>query len=313
MKLSRMDHLTPALELVEAALYQAPVTLAWSAAEDPLAIGLPPLGPNGAEFQVSPGTLRVMAGLYLQAELEQTGLIAVAEMLSDERTNLVIRSPEAAARLEAFYRHRQGWYDRQTRERLFARLYGIGPAVNAESGNAINRDFRRCLGVLCLAVNHVEEDYRFGQSLTSTEERLRWSAIELLNNLGPRQYGNALLAAQQIQEELREAIALLSEPGILGLFGAQGLWDLLQRILGPQAPEFHRLVELGQNGLRLLNWLASVIPQLKDQASHALLAPGSPVFMWASAWLVAFGIKPRSAGDMRPSQTQGILSYRQAY
>jgi len=78
------------------------------------------------------------------------------------------------------------------------------------------------------------------------------------------------------------------------LFGGRDFWDTLQKILGDQAPDIQRLVALGQNGIRLFNWLASAIPQLKDTApTRPLIPPGSPVFTWAAAWLAALGREPQ--------------------
>ena len=314
MRSDAADGLGSALDLVYTTLYQAPVASASVAAQDPLAINLPPLGPGGMPVAVDAGSLRTLATLYFQAELEQAGLIPVAELLAEERASLVVGAAATAGRLEDFYRHSRSrnWYDRATRNRLFARLFGMGPAVNDEAGSAINRDFLRRLATLCSAINQLALIYQFGQTPDATaDEVVRYEATEILNNLGPRQYGNALLAAQIIQDELQEAIALLSDPGVEFLFGGHGLWDTLRKIMGDQAPDLDRLVNLGQNGIRLLNWLASVIPQLGDgTSSRPLLPPGSPVFTWAAAWLAATGlgtslghsapVQERQAADLQP-------------
>src|SRR5207244_494696 len=49
--------------------------------DDPLQLNLPPLlaGPD----IITPDALRGLAAMYLQAELEQTGLIVVVELLAD--------------------------------------------------------------------------------------------------------------------------------------------------------------------------------------------------------------------------------------
>ncbi len=58
-----------------------------------------------------------MAALYFQAELEQAGVIPVAEVLTDARFQLQVRDAEAAQRLEDFASDMQAhWYSRQLRQ-----------------------------------------------------------------------------------------------------------------------------------------------------------------------------------------------------
>lgn len=255
---------------------------------DPLGLDLPPLLNGAGGVLPSAEALRGLAALYLQAELEQTGVILVAEALAEERTGLALRSPQAAAKLERFAEQRRDWYDRGRRLRLFARLFGLGTATDGEA----NHGFQQAFAQVCQAALQVAEDYRWGQRPGPTREAaLRHAVRTLLFNLGSRQYGDTLLAGRKIQAQLRAAIDIVSDPDVGGLVQGRGLWDTLRKILGEQTPDLGRLLSRGQSGQRLLTWLALAQPQIvQDRAEAPLLPAGSPVFVWAAAWLEATGV-----------------------
>ena len=97
---------------------------------------------------------------------------------------------------------------------------------------------------------------------------------------------------------------MLKNPELETLFAGQGLWDTLSKIIGPDAPDLGRIVDRGQNGIHLLDWLADSIPQLNSMARHRpLLSAQSPVFGWAATWLRATGIEMASPA----SPIQGVV------
>jgi hypothetical protein len=271
-----------------------------AAVEDPLRLDLPPMLATGAQAPDA-ATLRVMATLYFQAELEQAGVITVAELLAASRRTLEVRNERVSRKLDEFAeRGRHQWYDRQSRGVTFTRLFGLGTATNLHDGS-VNRDFQQRFAMLCLVLVNYQRDYFWGQTPGPTREAaLREAATTLLFNLGPRQYGNLPSAARLIQEQLRAAIDLLNDPDLASLFGVRGVWEVLRRVLGRETPDLGRLLTRGQSGLRLLDWLASVIPVLRDPARANLLAPAdATVYTWAAAWLAATGIEMASSNARR--------------
>src|SRR5262249_33287076 len=191
---------------------------ALAAGEAPLRLDLPPML-AGAGHAPDAATLRMMAALYLQAEMEQAGVIPVAELLAQSRRTLEVRGASASRKLDEFAeRARHQWYDRQSRGQTFARLFGVG--ADPRDGGA-NRDFQQRLATLCFALTNYQRDYFWGQMPSPTREAaLRESARLLLFNLGPRQYGNLPNAARLIQDQLRAAIDLLNDPDLGSLFRA---------------------------------------------------------------------------------------------
>jgi len=126
---------------------------------------------------------------------------------------------------------------------------------------------------------------------------LRLAALDLLMNLAPRRYGDTAASARRVHDQLQHSINLLNDPGVGALFGVSGMWEVLRKVIGHEAPDFGRLVTRGQSGLRLLDWLASVLPEVRDNATNRLaLAPGAPPFVWAAMWLEASGFGVQRAG-----------------
>ncbi len=303
MKRNGYLHLQHCLALADTCLYSAPRELTLIAGEDPLRLNLPLLLNGGEGITPNSAELRIIATLYLQAELEQAGVIPVAEMLAQARVSLNFASPQVIEKLEDFALRSRNWYNRESRDLLFARLFGIGRAATNAEGTMVNRDFQQRFATFCVAIERYNEDYSWGQQPgPTTEAALDEAATDLLLNLGARQLGNTTIAAGTIQDQLRYAINLLTDPGVEALFQARGLWDTVRKLLDTETPDLARLIDRGQTGLWLLDWLASVIPQISEKVHHQPLLPArSPVFVWAATWLRASGV------DMHSAAGQGEL------
>jgi len=265
-------------------------------AQDPLRLNMPPLGYPGTGSQPDAASLRVLGALYLSAEAEQAGLIPVAEMMAQNRATLPVQDLTGAGKLEAFARGMQNWYDRQHRGMLFARLFGLGEAATNDQGVLVNRDFERALAAFCLAIVAYAGSGPFTVRSGYEAAHLATSAVDLLSNLGGRQFGNTLFAARTIHDELLRAIDLLNDRGIQQAFMARDMWDLLARVIGDGAPDFGRLIHRGQTGQRLLEWLASVLAQIGNPNTPS--DPPAAAVNWAAEWLDANGLL-RPAGAVQ--------------
>jgi hypothetical protein len=249
---------------------------------------------------VDQSALTALGSLYLQAELEQAGVIPAAEALVDARASLDLATERSAELLEKFARSARNWYDRDSRNKLFARVFGIGPAATATGGASLaNQDFEQRLGALCAALNRYASDEIAGQPAPPVDDaQIRQSANDLLGNLEVRQFGNTLFAVRLIQEELQASIELLKSPEIGALFHVQGFWPTVARILEPDVPDVTRLVERGQAGQHLLTWLGTTLGAL-GTGTGALVPPSSPVFQWAASWLEASGVTGTTTRERR--------------
>ncbi len=304
------------LALAAQLLARPQVALSFSGDDDPLAINLPPLGPGAGGAVVDRETIEVMAALYFQAELEQTGLIAVAEVITDARFTLEVRDPDTAGALEDFARQMRGnWYPRPLREQLFARTFGYSSSHSSGADNSLNREFEPLFGQLCAALELYQSQRRWGAPPTGTAARVEFAAQALLANLARRRFGNTLIAAQRIQRQLQAALALLGQPGIQRLFAAQNLWGVIRNILGPDTPDLARWIERAQSGMRILGWLAQHHTALGGSALQQRLAAAPELASWASSWLQASGYRrsetPAQAAQPPSYYAQPPSSYGQ--
>lgn len=294
------ETLRAALALAAACLRTLPAELAFAAADDPLRLDLPPLLAPGAE--IDPAALRATGALYLQAELEQTGLLAMAERLAAAAPELAL--PIAAARrLDELARHARDSYDAGRRQRLFAALFGLGPAATLEQGSAVNRGFEQVFAACCAAAVRAGLAAGFASPAdTSLDAMVRRAAVALVLNLAPRQNGSVLFAGRRIGEQLQRAVEILGDPAVGALVGGRGLWDTLRKLQGDGAPDLGRRVTRGRSGLALFNALAGLLPELAAAPPRRpLLAAGSPAFSQAAQWLAATGLTVLPAAERWPA------------
>ncbi|MES1245542.1 MAG: hypothetical protein ABUT39_28310 [Acidobacteriota bacterium] len=286
--------LGPALALAAGCLRAVPAAhLALAAGDDPLRLELPPLLDPRATGP-SPAALRGLSALYLQAEMEQAGILIATEALADARAGLALPVP-AAAKLEDFVRQAREVPGFPDRARLYARLFGLGPAAIG-SGAAVNHAFQQIFATWCLGLLRYAAEHRPGRVPGPTREAaLRASTLELVLNLAPRADGHALLAGRRIEGQLRRAIAVLSDAGVGGALGmgTLGLWQTLRRVLGDATPDLGRLIARGESGVALLASLPDLLPELQaSRPGRPLLPAASPLYVHASRWLEATGLAP---------------------
>jgi hypothetical protein len=258
--------------------------------DDPLRLDLPALHTGPSDFP-SASTVRVFGALYLGAELEQAGVVPVAELLADERYSLNLASYEAAAKLDDFATRRHQWYDRAGRVQIYARLFGIGPAATNEAGALVNREFVSLLAGLCRSLTRYADAGFGGAGYGGLEAGVQIAAEALLANIAPRALGNTVVAARRLNDQVRHAVDLLRDPPIGALVGAHTLQQTLVNILGQEAPDVQRLIDAGLSGQKVLEWLANVLPRIADTTTHVpLVTIGDPIAVTAALWLHAAGL-----------------------
>jgi hypothetical protein len=282
------------LALVAKCLHSSAATaLALGANADPLRLDLPPA--NGPAT-LTPAALRILAALYFEAELEEAGVIAVAEILADARMSLGAIDESAARTLEDFAHRMRGWYDRPSREMIFARVFGIGGRATRDEGAAVNHAFSQVFATFCAAV------VRY--AVLRDEASMRRTANDLLNNVAARQFGNTLYAGQKIDEELRAAVAILGDASIGARFQARGMWDLLRHLLGDGTPDLGRILSRARAGLRVLLWMSSELGELARSSPSRVLVPANhELFALCAQWLDASGLAAPSPVERRALAT----------
>jgi hypothetical protein len=259
------------------------------AGDDPLRLDLPTLTPGTSELP-NASTVRLFGSLYLAAELEQAGVVPIAELLVEQRDTLNLTSYEAAAKLDDFATRQHQWYDRAGRTQVYARLFGIGAGATNDGGAVVNREFVPLFAGLCKALAQYADTGT--HSSVGLEAAVHTAAQMLLANVAPRGLGNTLLAARRLQDQVRRAVDILRDQAIDALVGARTLQQAIVNILGKDAPDVQRLIDSGLSGQVVLEWLATKLPQLADESS-ALMTSGDRVVVAAVQWLRAVGLDPQ--------------------
>lgn len=256
------------------------VASAMAAADDPFHLMVPPLV-DPAAADIDAATLESLAGLYLLAEVEQTGLLAAAELLVTNRLSLDLTSVEASRLLEETADDSEEWVPRPAREQLFARVFGLGAGA-APPQAAVNREFRQLLADTCSAVTAHARAAALNGSLAAPRAQLLRATGRLRGNLALRHYGSTLMATSRIAAQARQAVTLLSHPGIIALARGQSAWDVVRATWPDEdQPDIERLVALGQSGQQVIGWSGA------PEASRA--DPPAAVGEAASTWLLSAG------------------------
>jgi hypothetical protein len=109
---------------------------------------------------------------------------------------------------------------------------------------------------------------------------LRLSGERLRANLAPRQYGNTMIVAKALVEQVRTSLDLLAMAGIGQLFGTTGAWGVLRALHASEAGDIGRRVDRGQSGRIVVT--STGHPPLPDLVDVALADA-------AALWLAATG------------------------
>jgi len=128
-------------------------TLPFPAGDDPLRLDLPtPRAGIGGSHR-TPAAVRVFASMYLAAELEQAGVVPIAELLSAQRDTVNLTSPTRRHRSSTpSPRASTNGKTAPGRVQLYARLFGIGPGATNDTGALTTVSSSRCSLSLCRAL-----------------------------------------------------------------------------------------------------------------------------------------------------------------
>jgi hypothetical protein len=226
-------------------------------------IELPPIVGSAADQAL----LRSDAPLYLSAELEATRLLRAAEVLAGVFASggLTADLGPAAALLADFWRSRHQRFTQQERSAIFTRLFGFtGAPLAVASGR--NVAFEPLLMDLAEELHRLHDGGWIGR-LPPSEVSLRTAAGQLAANLVPRSGGIAVYAARDILDAIGRALAIFKQAAVQAATGSTSPWlavrSVADRYLGEDVvigPHVSR----GQSGMRILSWVAEILPAVDD-------------------------------------------------
>lgn len=273
----RPDLLAAALREVQRALAGRVTALAL--ADDPLRLALPPL-PAGSSATPPGELLEAWAALYLQAELEEAGVLPAVEALLAQRHALTLQDRGTAARLDRLAWTARNYPSAQERGALFAQLFGLGPS-------AVRLDFPQRLLRLATAVVRADLERQRRGGGPGLISRAAWQAaaqdLLALASAGPT--GSLLQWARRIHARILQAFELLGDEGLMRQLGSRNPWSSLNRLLADDAgaPRRDAAARRGAAGQQLLRGLGAMPgaevpePSAVQAALRWLIASGLPV------------------------------------
>ncbi len=217
--------------------------------------------------------LEAAAVLYSAAALEEMQLFAVADHLADKFVKgLLPLRGSAADNMNQWVRNSSDRLTEQERRSIYGHVLG-GTQSSAASPNA---EFASLLARFLASVS----DYERQAPLAKTKKRpgaeqVHQAARDLALNVSNRTYGASHFAAAMLARHIRAAAQLLSDPAVLGAFGAKDMWQLVEQVskkeLGKTA-NTARQRTIAESGASILNWLGQVSQPLGTSGGAAAVA-----------------------------------------
>ena len=214
--------------------------------------------------------IRVIQTIHGAAMLEEMRAFAVADLVVEQFVTglLLLGSGPAGERLYQYWKGQSMRLDEATRRQIYRRAVGLGPG--ADSDPTANREFADRWLRFVSAVSQYARQANPSALKTAREARL-----DLASNLSLHGSGGTAFAATRLADEVRDAVALLSDAEIREAYGARDMWQLVERVsqlyLGA-VPDVSRQRNRLEVGHRIFDWLAdSAAASEPDVADKSLV------------------------------------------
>ena len=241
---------------------------------------LPPLGPAGGGSTLTRGIVEAFGGIYYYGELEEASLMALAELVVEERYTLSINDRSLFQALEdmATLMHR-GWYDQSRRQTLFSQMLGFG----ATDG------LRSRLRSVVDALLRLEQSGRFGPPSGSELVAVELAFAAMLNAIASRGGLGLERAAQVLNGQLRAALAVLGNAALHRMFRVHDMWGLVRALaVSPtgRQPDTTAIVDRAQAGAAIIGWAAGRVREIsaRDGSLRAALMNDATLLREATRW-----------------------------
>jgi hypothetical protein len=252
-------------------------------------IDLPPLT-GGA---IEPGQLRAVAALFWAMEVDEAGVIDVADALAEGlRVGRVAIDPgRAAPLLFDWHRQRERRLTADERHAIYERLFG-------------SDDVRGQLDQLIALLAAV---YTLEGPTPHLLAEISVAAEQLATSLSARSAGITAFAAREIVETIRSALAILESRDVLAAFGQRSVEGLLVS-QGPalvgRALDPMTCFDRARAGQQILSWLADVGASV--EGGRVTVTPADAVVHAATGWQALgpsrAGARPAPSAPAAPPQ-----------
>jgi hypothetical protein len=254
-------------------------------------IDLPDIEQDSGD-DVVPDNLHALSALYFAAMLEELKFFAVADKVAEQFTQGMLpmsRGPGG----HAIYDYIRGTPERFTeaeRRGIYARCFGI--AQGSVNEPMPNREFNELWLRFFSAVSMWERLDDSTERRIVTLPQISKNARDLAVNLSLHGYGIAHPAAIELQNDIKDIIAMLSYPDVLTAYGVRDKWQLVERVsqmyLGGAANGVRQRA-LAQSGKDVIKWLASKHVALNNPRVQLDLTNEPELIFNVERWLAVTG------------------------
>jgi hypothetical protein len=226
-----------------------------------IGISLPDLQ-AATEFVAVADHCRMVGAFIVASELEQLKSFEVVDALVDmfQRGDLPLGKGAAGTRLHNYWREAPNRMSDAERQNFYAITLGL---PTGEPGVASNRDFQHLWLRFVSAVSSFVRESRAGRPTCPAaikQRHVKTAARELAVNMSAHGYGMVFYAAADLQTQLKDMIAILSDKQVRAAFGARDMWGVIDHIAqtelgGARNSSRHRM--LATTGAVITNWIAN--------------------------------------------------------
>ena len=224
-------------------------------------IGLPDLD-AATNFEVVADHCRMVGAFIVASELEQLKMFEVVDALVDmfRRGDLPLGKGTAGTRLHNYWREAPNRMSDAERRNFYAIALGL---PTGEPGVAANRDFQHLWLRFVSAVSSLVRESRADRPTCPaaiSRRQVRTAARELAVNMSAHGYGMAFYAGADLQMQIKDIIAIISDKQVRAACGARDMWGVVDHIAqtelgGARNSSRHR--SLATSGAIITNWIAS--------------------------------------------------------
>jgi hypothetical protein len=234
-----------------------------SAPPSSISIVLPDLDAE-SDLEIVADNIRAMQAIYFAAMLDEVKFFQVADKNVElwQSGMLPLGKGNAGDQLYAYWKKSVNRMQEVERRNLYARTFGLN---GGETQVIPNRDFNdlwmRFLSAVSSFVRQftLEDLLRSSVPVPVTQEQVRKSGMDLAANLSLHGYGIAYFAATDLQTQINDVIAILSDPEVKTAWSARDMWQVNEQVstlyLGG-AKNTVRYRTMAMSGAVIIRWLA---------------------------------------------------------
>jgi hypothetical protein len=234
-------------------------------------INLPDLEAT-TDFAIEADHCKLMGSFIFASAFEELRAFQVVDRLVEmsQRGELPLIKGSAGTQLYNYWREAPNRMREDERQTFYAMTLGL---PTGQPGVAVNTEFQDLWLRFVSSVSSLVRESRVDQLLRSTlpasinQQQVKKAARDLAVNMSSRGYGMVFYAAADLQKQINEMIALLSDKELRATFGARDMWGVIDQVAqtelgGARNSSKYRM--LATSGAIITSWMAKNTDRLRD-------------------------------------------------